>query len=71
MSNTTRLSTTRPATAILAAGLGHEGGFRSLDFFTAQQAVHIALTTLNPPPFARGDAEASTAEPGADGGETA
>ena len=26
-----------------ASGLGHEGGYRSIDFYTDQQAVHITL----------------------------
>ena len=26
-----------------ASGLGHEGGYRSLDFYSNQQAVHLTL----------------------------
>ena len=32
-----------PFGGVKASGLGHEGGYRSLDFYTDQQAVHIAL----------------------------
>jgi 5-carboxymethyl-2-hydroxymuconic-semialdehyde dehydrogenase len=28
---------------VKASGLGHEGGYRSLDFYSDQQAVHITL----------------------------
>lgn len=32
-----------PFGGIKASGLGHEGGYRSLDFYTQQKAVHITL----------------------------
>ncbi len=32
-----------PFGGVKASGLGHEGGYRSLDFYTDQQAVHITL----------------------------
>jgi 5-carboxymethyl-2-hydroxymuconic-semialdehyde dehydrogenase len=32
-----------PFGGVKASGLGHEGGYRSLDFYTDQQAVHISL----------------------------
>ncbi len=32
-----------PFGGVKASGLGHEGGYRSLDFYTHQQAVHITL----------------------------
>ncbi|MYW03262.1 5-carboxymethyl-2-hydroxymuconate semialdehyde dehydrogenase [Streptomyces sp. SID3343] len=35
-----------PFGGIKASGLGHEGGYRSIDFYTSQQAVHVALQTL-------------------------
>ena len=30
-----------PFGGVKASGLGHEGGYRSIDFYTDQQAVHI------------------------------
>ncbi|MFG2730410.1 5-carboxymethyl-2-hydroxymuconate semialdehyde dehydrogenase [Streptomyces canus] len=32
-----------PFGGVKASGLGHEGGYRSIDFYTNQQAVHITL----------------------------
>jgi len=32
-----------PFGGVKSSGLGHEGGYRSLDFYTDQQAVHIAI----------------------------
>ena len=32
-----------PFGGVKASGLGHEGGYRSLDFYTDQQAVHISI----------------------------
>jgi 5-carboxymethyl-2-hydroxymuconic-semialdehyde dehydrogenase len=32
-----------PFGGVKASGLGHEGGYRSLDFYTDQQAIHISL----------------------------
>ena len=32
-----------PFGGVKASGLGHEGGYRSIDFYTHQQAVHITL----------------------------
>ncbi|MEO6827582.1 MAG: 5-carboxymethyl-2-hydroxymuconate semialdehyde dehydrogenase [Microbacteriaceae bacterium] len=32
-----------PFGGVKASGLGHEGGYRSIDFYTEQQAVHITL----------------------------
>ena len=32
-----------PFGGVKASGLGHEGGYRSIDFYTGQQAVHITL----------------------------
>ncbi|GAA0603747.1 5-carboxymethyl-2-hydroxymuconate semialdehyde dehydrogenase [Kutzneria viridogrisea] len=32
-----------PFGGVKASGLGHEGGYRSLDFYTHQQAVHVTL----------------------------
>ncbi len=34
-----------------SSGLGHEGGYRSIDFYTDQQAVHITLGTVHTPKF--------------------
>ena len=40
-----------PFGGVKASGLGHEGGFRSLDFYTDQQAVHITLGSVDTPKF--------------------
>ncbi len=40
-----------PFGGVKASGLGHEGGFRSIDFYTEQQAVHITLGTVHTPRF--------------------
>lgn len=40
-----------PFGGIKASGLGQEGGYRSLDFHTHQQAVHISLGCANHPTF--------------------
>ena len=32
-----------PFGGVKASGLGHEGGYRSIDFYTDQQAVHVSL----------------------------
>lgn len=40
-----------PFGGVKASGLGHEGGFRSLDFYTEQQAVHITLGPVATPKF--------------------
>lgn len=40
-----------PFGGIKASGLGHEGGYRSIDFYTDQQAVHITLGTVHTPKF--------------------
>ncbi|MEO6529875.1 MAG: 5-carboxymethyl-2-hydroxymuconate semialdehyde dehydrogenase [Specibacter sp.] len=40
-----------PFGGVKASGLGHEGGFRSIDFYTDQQAVHITLGTVHTPKF--------------------
>jgi 5-carboxymethyl-2-hydroxymuconic-semialdehyde dehydrogenase len=32
-----------PFGGVKASGLGHEGGYRSLDFYTHQQAIHVSL----------------------------
>ncbi len=36
---------------VKASGLGHEGGYRSIDFYTDQQAVHITLGSVHTPKF--------------------
>ncbi|MGO2540751.1 MAG: 5-carboxymethyl-2-hydroxymuconate semialdehyde dehydrogenase [Specibacter sp.] len=43
-----------PFGGVKASGLGHEGGFRSIDFYTDQQAVHITLGTVHTPKFGAG-----------------
>jgi 5-carboxymethyl-2-hydroxymuconic-semialdehyde dehydrogenase len=40
-----------PFGGIKASGLGHEGGFRSLDFYSQEQAVHITLANVHTPRF--------------------
>jgi 5-carboxymethyl-2-hydroxymuconic-semialdehyde dehydrogenase len=43
-----------PFGGVKASGLGHEGGYRSIDFYTDQQAVHITLGTAHNPTFGKG-----------------
>ncbi|QDP95013.1 5-carboxymethyl-2-hydroxymuconate semialdehyde dehydrogenase [Microlunatus elymi] len=40
-----------PFGGVKASGLGHEGGYRSLDFYSDQQAVHISLANVHTPKF--------------------
>ncbi|WP_028267758.1 5-carboxymethyl-2-hydroxymuconate semialdehyde dehydrogenase [Arthrobacter sp. MA-N2] len=40
-----------PFGGVKASGLGHEGGYRSIDFYTDQQAVHITLGAVHTPKF--------------------
>ena len=40
-----------PFGGVKASGLGHEGGYRSLDFYTDSQAVHITLAPVHTPRF--------------------
>lgn len=40
-----------PFGGVKASGLGHEGGYRSIDFYTDQQAVHITLNESHSPRF--------------------
>ncbi len=40
-----------PFGGVKASGLGHEGGYRSIDFYTNQQAVHITLGPVLTPRF--------------------
>ncbi|MBF4616020.1 5-carboxymethyl-2-hydroxymuconate semialdehyde dehydrogenase [Curtobacterium sp. VKM Ac-1376] len=47
-----------PFGGVKASGLGHEGGYRSLDFYSDQQAVHISLAPVHTPKF--GASNAST-----------
>lgn len=42
-----------PFGGVKASGLGHEGGYRSIDFYTHQQAVHIALGPAHNPTFGK------------------
>ncbi|WP_439591650.1 5-carboxymethyl-2-hydroxymuconate semialdehyde dehydrogenase [Microbacterium sp.] len=48
-----------PFGGVKASGLGHEGGYRSIDFYTDQQAVHITLGPAHNPTFGKGDAPAA------------
>jgi len=45
-----------PFGGVKASGLGHEGGYRSIDFYTDQQAVHITLGKVHNPSFGKGPA---------------
>jgi 5-carboxymethyl-2-hydroxymuconic-semialdehyde dehydrogenase len=40
-----------PFGGVKASGLGHEGGYRSIDFYTDQQAVHVTLGHVHTPRF--------------------
>jgi len=40
-----------PFGGVKASGLGHEGGYRSIDFYTDSQAVHITLGAVHTPRF--------------------
>jgi len=42
-----------PFGGVKASGLGHEGGYRSIDFYTNQQAVHITLDKVHNPTFGK------------------
>ncbi|MGO1406164.1 5-carboxymethyl-2-hydroxymuconate semialdehyde dehydrogenase [Agrococcus casei] len=42
-----------PFGGVKASGLGHEGGYRSIDFYTDQQAVHINLGEVHNPKFGK------------------
>ncbi|WP_395242729.1 5-carboxymethyl-2-hydroxymuconate semialdehyde dehydrogenase [Agromyces sp. MMS24-K17] len=42
-----------PFGGVKASGLGHEGGTRSIDFYTDQQAVHITLGPTPNPTFGK------------------
>ncbi|WP_405373095.1 MULTISPECIES: 5-carboxymethyl-2-hydroxymuconate semialdehyde dehydrogenase [unclassified Microbacterium] len=42
-----------PFGGVKASGLGHEGGYRSIDFYTDQQAVHITLGEPHHPTFGK------------------
>lgn len=44
-----------PFGGVKASGLGHEGGYRSIDFYTDQQAVHITLGEVHNPTFGKAD----------------
>jgi 5-carboxymethyl-2-hydroxymuconic-semialdehyde dehydrogenase len=45
---------------VKASGLGHEGGYRSIDFYTDQQAVHITLGPAHNPTFGKADPSAGS-----------
>lgn len=40
-----------PFGGVKASGLGHEGGYRSIDFYTDQQAMHITLGSVHTTKF--------------------
>ena len=42
-----------PFGGVKASGLGHEGGYRSIDFYTDSQAVHINLGEVHNPSFGK------------------
>jgi 5-carboxymethyl-2-hydroxymuconic-semialdehyde dehydrogenase len=43
-----------PFGGVKASGLGNEGGYRSLDFYTEQQAVHVTLGDVHTAKFGAG-----------------
>lgn len=43
-----------PFGGVKASGLGHEGGYRSLDFYTHQQAIHVSLGPVHTARFGSG-----------------
>ncbi|HTL40414.1 MAG TPA: 5-carboxymethyl-2-hydroxymuconate semialdehyde dehydrogenase [Pseudolysinimonas sp.] len=49
-----------PFGGVKASGLGHEGGYRSIDFYTDQQAVHITLGPVHTPKFGASTAGAAS-----------
>ena len=49
-----------PFGGVKASGLGHEGGYRSIDFYTDQQAVHITLGAVHNPTFGKTEHHAET-----------
>ncbi|WP_348787047.1 5-carboxymethyl-2-hydroxymuconate semialdehyde dehydrogenase [Leifsonia sp. NPDC080035] len=57
-----------PFGGVKASGLGHEGGYRSIDFYTDQQAVHITLGAVH---TARFGATEHTPEQAAEAAEDA
>jgi 5-carboxymethyl-2-hydroxymuconic-semialdehyde dehydrogenase len=44
-----------PFGGVKASGLGHEGGHRSIDFYTEEQAVHVTLGEVHTPRFGAAD----------------
>src|SRR6195952_2890318 len=51
-----------PFGGVKASGLGHEGGYRSIDFYTDQQAVHITLGKVHNPTFGKSSPPEEIAE---------
>ncbi|WP_034215600.1 5-carboxymethyl-2-hydroxymuconate semialdehyde dehydrogenase [Actinoplanes subtropicus] len=49
-----------PFGGVKASGLGHEGGYRSIDFYSDSQAVHITLDDSHSPRFGRGPGAATS-----------
>ena len=49
-----------PFGGVKASGLGHEGGYRSIDFYTDQQAVHITLGEVHNPTFGKQELHTET-----------
>jgi 5-carboxymethyl-2-hydroxymuconic-semialdehyde dehydrogenase len=47
-----------PFGGVKASGLGREGGYRSIDFYTTQQSVQITLEESHSPRFGVGGATA-------------
>ena len=45
-----------PFGGVKASGLGREGGYRSIDFYTTQQSVQITLEESHSPRFGVGGA---------------
>ncbi|MEO7126502.1 MAG: 5-carboxymethyl-2-hydroxymuconate semialdehyde dehydrogenase [Nakamurella sp.] len=49
-----------PFGGVKSSGLGHEGGYRSIDFYTDQQSVHITLGAVHNPSFGKAEHQAAT-----------
>ncbi|MGF3056939.1 5-carboxymethyl-2-hydroxymuconate semialdehyde dehydrogenase [Microbacterium sp. YY-01] len=49
-----------PFGGVKASGLGHEGGYRSIDFYTDQQAVHVTLGEPHNPTFGKHEEPSAT-----------
>ena len=51
-----------PFGGVKASGLGREGGYRSVDFYTTQQSVQITLNEAHSPKFGNVEDAAATSD---------